>query len=432
MAAGYANHVDDAHLHLMAALSDFRMIGDVVSEARLVCGPMSGLRFGAERVASLVEQVSEILDRVGDDHPDTRARLLGRLATGYVAVGRFTEAERLTDEAMVLAQRLDDDELLLAVSGSRSWALSSVGRQWEADALQQSRVEIARRISGPLDMATTLMNLAMRQADDNPRVGFSTLMECARVAASASARPTQDLALANAAELGVDIGEWTTADDIVTELSAVEGLASDDRSGLEFTSAMLRAHRGDPAGALAALDALEAELGAQWQQVQFVTWFARAKAYILLLSGDSGAALAEAERGLALEATGVNSTTTTWTGIQAAAGQRDVERLRAIVDAAASLRGRWIRAVRRTGQVALDVLAGSPGAATAVRDVLDTWHDEGLPLDHAYAVLVLARVLPAGGVPDEHIGGARAHLVGLGGVSLLRLIDAALESAPSA
>ncbi|MFC6238068.1 hypothetical protein [Longivirga aurantiaca] len=62
----------------------------------------------------------------------------------------------------------------------------------------------------------------------------------------------------------------------------------------------------------------------------------------------------------------------------------------------------------------------------------DRWHDGGLPLDHAYAVLVLARVLPAGGVPDEHIGEARAHLVGLGAVSLLRLIDAALESARSA
>ena len=78
--------------------------------------------------------------------------------------------------------------------------------------------------------------------------------------------------------------------------------------------------------------------------------------------------------------------------------------------------------MRRTGARLEVALREDGDGPDPVDDVLQGWLDEKLPLDHAYAVLAFAHAAPAQ-LPPEHLSVARSYLIGLGAVTLLRMLD---------
>jgi hypothetical protein len=234
----------------------------------------------------------------------------------------------------------------------------------------------------------------------------------------------------NAIEIGVDVGEWEFVQAALAEYAGVENLVQDDLDALAFTHSMVLAHQGRADEAYELLTELEPRyLGAEQVMLQLRTWFLRSRSYVHLLAGRDDLASGDAARSVELDPTGTNSVTSLWTGIQAASALRDGAGLRSFTEASAPARGRWARQIRRTGTAASAALEGADAAVGAAREALDGWLELGLPLDHAYATDALARTLPPGSLPDEHVGEARAYLIGLGAVSLLRRLDEATGAA---
>jgi hypothetical protein len=189
---------------------------------------------------------------------------------------------------------------------------------------------------------------------------------------------------------------------------------------------MLLAHRGDVTTAFSILDEMEPRyLGTDQVMLQLRTWFLRSRGYVHLLAGDDRAAVDDAALSVQLDPTGTNSVTSIWNGVQASAALRDAELLRTFVHASAPARGRWARQIRRTGEAGLAALDGAEDSLVLAKEALDGWLDLGLPLDHAFATDALAHALPIGTLPAEHVGEARAYLIGLGAVALLRRLDKA-------
>lgn len=432
-AAVLINDVDTAWEQHLRAVEAYRATGDVLAEVSLLGeGAMTYVRWSQERWAPLLEEVLDLLARVPEDQPSARVRMLTTLARRENLLGHREEADRISQEALTLAQSVDDDEAIFFACGVRANVLIDLGRHWEAVLLFEGQLDLARRSGKPSRVAAVLGNLAMMNAEEDPRLGFDRFQESASIHDSIGNRAGADQAMANALEIAVDVGEWVYVDEALAEFATVESILDGDRTVLAFTECMLRSHRGEAIDALEGLARLEADWGDSWEHVQVRTWFLRTRSYVRLLAGDDSGALADVEVVLELEPTGVNAPMALWTAVQAAAATRDPARIRSVLAATTGLRGRFVRTIRRTAFATVAALDGASDAAAQATSVLDGWHDAHLPLDHAFAVLTLACALPSGGVPDEHVGEARAYLVGLGGVSLLRLIDAALESAPSA
>lgn len=423
LAAVYANDPETGLDHQLAALAAYRAVGDLSSEARVLGSEQNIVRVSLQQRLRLAEWARDVLERLGPDRPVERARVLSLLANADNAVGDYGDALRHSEEAVVLAQGLDDDLLLLEVSSPRIAALNGSGRIWESEQMAVAHLDLARRVAGPVQVTSALMHLAMRVTDENPREGFELFLECARTAETASLRMTQDIALSNAAEIGVDAGEWAAVDAIIAELMAYDSVGHETINGVEMTRLMLRAHRGDPLDAIDGLVQLEALVGAEGDSiVRLRTWLYRVAAYLRLLGGDRQGALESVRNGLETEPSGVNAPNILWTGLQLGSMTRDPALLGELLGATTALRGRWVRQVRRTGARLEVALREDGDGPDPVDDVLQGWLDEKLPLDHAYAVLAFAHAAPAQ-LPPEHLSVARSYLIGLGAVTLLRMLD---------
>src|SRR3954453_10732550 len=104
--------------------------------------------------------------------------------------------------------------------------------------------------------------------EDDPRAAFDAMLECAAVASKSGYRPVQGLALANASEGAVDLGEWARADGALGEMADLTREDSIDDDGATLTRAMLTAHRGDPEQALASVVLLESRRSETWDSIQ--------------------------------------------------------------------------------------------------------------------------------------------------------------------
>jgi hypothetical protein len=268
------------------------------------------------------------------------------------------------------------------------------------------------------------MYIGVSVMEDDPRASLEAMLECADLTGRAGIRPVQGLALVNAAEGAVDLGEWEVADRALAEAALLIREASADDDGATLTAAMLTAHRGDPGDALAALAELEDARGRTWDVLQMRTWFLRVEALCLFLRGDWDDAAERALSSVTRDPSGGNSPTSLWVAVQAASARRDVDQIRLALDTTSALRGHWTALVRRTALALVACLEGEDGATAGLGAALDAWSAANLPLDHASATLCALHVLTAGEVPGDHVLRARTYLTGLQALSMLRLYDA--------
>jgi hypothetical protein len=295
---------------------------------------------------------------------------------------------------------------------------------------------MARRTGTTTELAAALLTYGVGANEEDPRAALKALMECAGLASAAGLRPLEGLALANASEGAVDLGEWDIAEWALRDSALLARDDQNDADGATMTRTMLLAHRGDTTEALALLEAMETRRNADWDVVLMRTWFLRVRSLCLLLGGDPEAAGRGAALSLSLDGSGGNASLSLWVAVHASAAVRDPVPLRAALEGTGGLRGQWIRLVRATASACLSALEQAPGgqfadtdsdtdAAGAMRAALDGWIAAELPLDHAFATLDALNVLPDLDGLQAHVARARAYLEGLHAASLLRLYDEA-------
>jgi hypothetical protein len=260
------------------------------------------------------------------------------------------------------------------------------------------------------------------------------MLESARLSGSIGMRPRQALALANASEFAVDLGDFHAAEGALDQAASVmreEG--TPDAVGLALTRAMLLAHRGEPAPALAIIEGLEEQVGDALSGIVMMrTWFLRARALVQLLAGDAQAASNDAAESLTTDPAGGNASSSLWMAVLAGSVLRDPSAIRAAMDVTGGLRGQWTRMVRTTARASLAALEDEPDAPAAMMAALDAWTTAELPLDHAFATLCAQNVLPTELVFDADLQRARNYLQERRADSLLRLLDGDPGSTDSA
>jgi tetratricopeptide (TPR) repeat protein len=356
--------------------------------------------------------------------------VLSALAFHDAHARRVPEALDRSERALVLAQSIDlpDDDATLAGSvESRAFAMHMAGRHLESAMLQNASLSMARRADNPLTLARALLSYGVTLHEDDPRASWEAMLESARLSGGIGMRPAQALALANASEFAVDLGDFDAAQEALDQAASVmRDEATPDAVGLALTRAMLLAHRGEPVPALAIIEDLEEQVGDALSGIVMMrTWLLRARALVRFLGGDAQAAADDAAESLATDPAGGNASLSLWMAVLAGSVLRDPPAIRAALDATSGLRGQWTRTARTTARACLAALENNTDAAEAMKTALDAWTAAELPLDHAFATLCAQYLLPAEPLLDADVQRARNYLQARRAHSLLGLLDRA-------
>jgi tetratricopeptide (TPR) repeat protein len=189
-----------------------------------------------ERLTAAVEALS--------DNPDAdTVRALQQLAGLEVFAGT-ADAGRVTEEAVVLAQRLAlEQDDLSGVFGIRAVWLTQNGRRPEAIAFQREAARLAEKAGNSGRQGITLMNLSDVLAPVDP----AAALETARVAAGhlrrTGLRGYLIYALCNLVTSSLEVGDWDAAEAILTVTVQEDGVEEHDE--IACYRALFAALRGD-------------------------------------------------------------------------------------------------------------------------------------------------------------------------------------------
>ncbi len=417
--AAHTGQLTSAWEHLAAASDAYRSLDQADNEGSLLA-QASNWQLEGQQMADLRERLSDVEHRLTRLGP---ARVLVHAAMAQLAIddGRRDDALRWSESALVMAQTLADDTALGHAAGARAIALLNADRHWEAAVLSEGLTALAARSGSVQLQCGARMGLGVVVAPGDPRRALSEFLSAAETAAAAGIRPAQGLALANAAELAIDLGDLDVAAGALAEANELGTADRIDQDGGALCEALLAGYRGETAAARTILDDLAAERLREWSALQMTTWFLRTRSAVRLVDGDAAGALADARESLALEASGGNSSTALWQGVQAAARLGDADAVAAMLEVTVGLRGAWVDDVRRTAAAVMAGLRGDDGAAEAMGQVLRDWRARELPLDHALTAAMATRVLPPDLLPQVEVDQAVAYLRELRADGLLRL-----------
>lgn len=418
---------DSTWAHVLAGCADYQALGDVAGEAMLLQG-VGQFGVSKDHIDELTARQSDVERRLPESCVAERVLVLTALADVYGHATDIPAALECSERALTLAQTLDDDvdeAALRHAIGARAFATQMAGRHVEASLLYDAAVAMARKTGSASVQSRALMFLGVNLWEDDPRASLAAMLESATLAGVAGMRGTQSLALANASEASVDLGEWATADRALGESALLATDGREEEDGAAMTHAMLLAHREDPAAALLALSHFDEGTGNAWAIPMMHTWLLRVRSLCRWLGGDAAGASADAAASLQLDPAGGNAPSSMWMAVLAGSAMHDSAGVRSALAATVGLRGQWIRMVRMTAAGVLAALDGEPGAAAQIGAALDSWTSAGLPLDHACATLCALDVLPPADAPHGDIERARAYLTELRATSMLHLYDAA-------
>lgn len=367
------------------------------------------------------------------DPPDVdTVTALRHLAVLETFSGNLTDGQRLTTEALTLAQALGLPDRGLAglfrVSGITA---NYDGRLAQAAAELREAARLAERAGDPGGIGSAQLNLADVLARSDP----AAAADAARSAITHLRRTGQQVrlsaAVVNLAEALLQLGDWDRAATVLDE-----ALAGDHLPGLALHALVgwLAGLRGDPAGAAAARQAVATYRTSQDPQDQ---------AFLGLL--DAGAALAAADPAAALvHATGViahhselgiGSDTIRWAWPLATRIAHTLDDRAALGQLLATLdaqpAGHQAPILRAQRRLVAGLLADDP---TAVADAVDALRRTANPYWLAHALIDHAELLARTGRPgaDPLLDEATAIAQRLGCPPLLDRVTAAPTTATPA
>ena len=385
----HAGLVDEPIAHTARALELARQLGDrerimiATVEHATALGVNSRM---AEDAALLEAAQAEFREFEG-----TRGwvRLSAELARAYLLLTQGTDALRVIDETLPVAERLELTRELLELVVTRGAALAGMGRPREGTVTLLGAVSAASSAGIPTVELRARVNLSYAAAADDPQLAYRIAREGLELTRKLGMRGYGYYLLGNAAESAMRIGDWDWA---LAEAEEAIAASEHDLSARMRRAEILGLRGEDTEADLQAL----ADWAAEITEVQAQSSVAEARAMVALGKGDFRAALDLAKGAyrinMAPDATAVE------TAIRAAAGLRDVD---AVTDALAVLEGfpgRVPAATRREADAFLAALGGDQAKARfAFTDAIRLWHDLGLEFEAAICTLTYVQLLgPAG------------------------------------
>ncbi|HET7310067.1 MAG TPA: adenylate/guanylate cyclase domain-containing protein [Mycobacteriales bacterium] len=424
-AALRAGHFEQAIGYLERAQHLFSEAGDLAGAARaavLQARPLLALD-RLPRALELLEAAHASLPDVSDDR--VRVMVLDRLGESLGHTGRATEGIALLEQALALAERLGDQELILQSLAHKSGLLYVAGRQCEAVLLGRGTVDLAATSGTRRAHMNALFELSVMLAKDSQRQAYDAMIATAEAARRAGVREPELISLANAVEMAIGLGLFAHADDIITELNDRLSGPSMART-LAWNKATLAAYRADDVGAAELLS------GADWNEGHSLaerTWRLHTAALVQLLAGDPAGAYELGAEAVVLEPDGLNALSAASDCAHAAAWLRDADKLKDTLARMQTASGAWIENLARATTAALDAVQGrTDESRTMYAAALAEWERLDLPLAHAWTVVDALAVHPPGALDDEAVRTAREFLTSIRATALLRRFDPALAS----
>jgi class 3 adenylate cyclase/tetratricopeptide (TPR) repeat protein len=373
------------------------------------------LGFGLQRRSEAIEygeRAYAALPASGAD--EVRAAIASRVAETYATSGQPERGLEWAEQALVLAERLDDPRLMSRAIGCKASSLYHVGRHREAVILARGRVALAEEAGLLFDQADGLLYLSVFAADEAPREALDASIRAAEIARRAGHRGMEMLNLDNAVEQTLWLGEWARTRTMLAEMEQ-QG-PSEDPTREEFRAtcrAMLTALTDDPGRGVAMLQ----QLAAAMDSTEFLshrTTYLRARALVHLISGDLEAAHRDAAETVRLDPAGINSPQALLVQARAALWLRDAARVRVALAGMEGFRGRWMAAARATIWAGLLALDGRPDS-DSYQQARDAWAALDSPFDLALCLLDMVQLLG----PEAAGSDLTAQLSDLGAIPLL-------------
>ena len=391
-AAEFASAYDRAVALSEEAIAYYEAAGDTNAVGRAT-GGLARVLEDLNRLSDVIERCERAFEAVGDGGDErVRANLACWIAFAAHGNGSSERALEWSDTALVLAERLDDLELLTRTIGAKSGALFNLGRHKEAVMLAQGRGTLAAAAGCLVEQAWARLFVSVFIFDDDPREALSAAIEGVELARRAGHRGAEVMGLLNGAEFSLFLGEWGETRAAITELGQRD-LPLEQRAFLSCNEAILAAFTGDPEEASACLERGADRLSSAESVGLRATYF-KARALVSLATGDIEAAHREAIEAVSVDPMGINSPTALAIQARAALWLRVAEGVRAGLAGMKAFRGRWMAAERLTVEAGLASLEGRvEEAAEAYRGAIEVWRALECTLDLALCELDLVMLL---------------------------------------
>jgi tetratricopeptide (TPR) repeat protein len=308
--------------------------------------------------------------------------------------------------------------------------LFRIGRHREALMLARGRMALAETAGSLVEQARASLLVSIFVLDEDPHEAIRLQLESAERARRAGARSLETVNLLNAADGATNLGQW---DDARAALAALRqrDLPAPRQTQLELCEAVLAALSGDTVLALERLAATADAEGLEEVTARANNHLARAVVY--LATGDLEVAYEHASAALAAEPSGINSAVALAIQQRAALWLGDLGRTRGALTEMQAFRGRWMAAVRLTGEAGVAALEGRHDeAAMAYARALDAWRTIDSPLDLALCGLDRAMLRGSGAAPEDEDDEAREIFTRIGATPFLMRLDRAVASARKA
>jgi class 3 adenylate cyclase/tetratricopeptide (TPR) repeat protein len=390
--AEFASAYDRAVALSKEAIGYYEATGDTNAVGRATVG-LAHVLEDISRFSDEIERCEPAFDAVGEDGDESvRAKLACELAWAHDNAGSYERALEWSETALVLAEKLNDAELLARAIGSRSYALFNLGRYREAVILARGRVALAEAAGSLFEQALGWMTLSLFIFDDDPREAMSAEFEGAELARRAGHRGLEVVNLNNAAEVSLFLGAWSDTRAAIAELGQRE-LPLDQRAYLGCNEAVLAALTGDPEEAATCFER-HADRMTATELVTGRATYLMDRALASLGTDDIEAARQESAEAVSADPTGINSPRALAIQARACLWLRDAEGARTALAEMKAFRGRRVAAARLTVEAGLAALEGRvEESADAYREAIEAWRALECTLDLALCELDLVLLL---------------------------------------
>ncbi len=420
-----ALEADRAVVHAREAIAFYEGVGDLVSAGRVTVDLLRAHMFTDLEISDAVEKGRELLGSLPEGRgEDVRVELAASLSRSFVLSGDNHAALELADQAVRVAERLDDLGLFGRALGARALVLFSMGRHREAGILQRGVTAIADAAASVQDQCASRLMESLYLQDDDPRGTLRAADEAAALSRRAGDRSVEATNVLNAIETAVFLGDWTTARERLAVVATGPPLPRRRAAWRDLLEAVLDGVTTIDAHALARLGELWA-LVEEREFVQMRTTFQRGHALVLLARGELEQAAAEVRALVSVDPEGINTVVALGILGHSSLWRRDADGAREALERMASFHGRWTLATRATISAGLVALEGTATEAAAkYREVAQQWRSLDVPLDLALCGLGAAFLLAPCDQPAELVDEARRILEALGAAPFLAQLAA--------
>jgi len=423
-ASGSAGKYEMAESFGRRALEAARTGRDLPSEARTLA-ELGRILATSGRPALAISEITHGLNRfdaVADD--PAMVPLWAALSRAYMLHNDYEPAVQWADRALPLAERLDMVSETADLLNTRATALSYGGRIREGIAGLRGVLALADSYDLTYAALRARINISGALGAEDPRDAWEI-----GVAGLADGKRTgqRDLLVtlsANAAQMGIKIGEWQTAAAVLAEAGAME-LDPADRFIIQAIQIMLNALRGEQYEALLQ-EATEFAGGSD--EPQIASQLESARGWVALVEGRYLDAHSAAQRSLMLVRAAMNDDMPVAARSALWAGDLELARGAATELRASGIHGRAIHTSLLGIEAGVAALEGRmEEAVSAYRDAQRRWRDLSVWFELALSELDLIRLV-GGERPeiDAAATEAREIFTRLGTPTFLRHLDEAM------